>query len=808
MLLPLLAFLSLVLTASSRLVVTQPPREQLPLIARVDKPYLWSLSPRTFTSTNGPIIYSTSTLPPWLSFDPGTLTFHGTPADEDQGYPKIVVTGKDSSGTLSENFTLVVTKNAEPTVNLPISEQFSVPAPFLSSVFVMSSKTSKLTESPALRIPPKWSFSIGFQYETFLSSTQLYYDARQRDGSPLPTWMKFNSTAITLNGVTPEESQVSQPAIISLSLYASDREGYSASSLPFALVVSEHELTMSTSPAILNITTETSFSISFVSELGLLGILVDGRPIKENEIKTLVIDTSEYNWLKYDVGSRILSGDPGNAALGQTFPLLVNIEAFNQTLRVPLGLEIVSSYFLTAILPPIQGIPGKMIEYDLKRDFSDVTKHEDDEVTVAYDSPKAEEWLLYHHESGKLAGTVPSDFKEQQITVTFTAYSSVTHSNSRARLSIVFAPPEHTKKGFHPLGLSTAAHTRLVLGLGVAFGAIGGLCLLGGLLAVFRRCARVEDTAIGGEEGRNVWSEQDKRWYDAGRGGVWANRDANLNEESALVLDRPSITPEGPHERTYGDLGLGLRRVSERSGSQENKSSPGVMSKREFFERLRETVRVVSDKVQGRKASRQRPVIGRPILPQQNEPSMMNSSSTFFEQAGLPSHPGSTIMTNSPSTSTADHSIPRRRADFAPPRSPAQVHARLSRQFSSGSSDSNASERRHASEAVVQTASKAMSIHSGRSASGKSFIAEPPIAAGARPRLVPFTSASRVPVPQRPSSPSLEYAGGSANKRVNSQSAKVWRREPRGELGKGSSNEELKMGLHYVQSFGADSQTS
>ncbi|KAG6886215.1 hypothetical protein C0993_010777 [Termitomyces sp. T159_Od127] len=805
MLIPLLTFLSLALTVSSRLVVTQPPREQLPLIARVDKPYLWSLSPRTFISTSGTITYSTSTLPPWLSFDPGTLTFHGTPADKDQGYPKITVIAKDSSGALSENFALVVTKNAEPLLNLPLSGQFSVPAPFLSSVFVMSPKTGIPTEIPALRIPPKWSFSIGFQYETFLSPTEMYYYARQRDGSPLPKWMTFNPKAITLNGVTPEESQVSQPAIISLSLYASDREGYSASSLPFALVISEHELSMSSSPAILNITAETSFSISFVSRLGMLGVLVDGRPLEESEIQALVIDTSGFDWLKYDNGSRTLSGDPGNATLGQTYPLLVSLEAFNQTLRVPLCLEIVSSYFLSPILSPIQGIPGEMIEYDLQRDLSDVTRHEDDEVTVAFDPPKAGEWLSFHHESRKLAGTVPTDFNEQQITITFTAYSSVTHSNSRARLSIVFAPPEHTKKGFHPLGLSRAAHTRLVLGLGIAFGAVGGLCLLGGLLAVFRRCARVEDTAIGGEEGRNVWSEQDKRWYDAGRSDVWTGRDPNLSEKPALSLDQSSNTREGPHERAYGDLGLGLRRVSERSGSQGNKPNSGVMSKREFFERLKETVRVVSDKVQGRKASRQRPVIGRPILPQQNE---IHSSSTFFEQTGLPSHPGSTIMTNSPSTSTAEHSIPRRRADFAPPRSPAQVHTRLSRQFSSGSSDSNSSERRHASEATVQTASKAMSMHSGRSTSGKSFITEPPIAAGVRPRLVPFTSASRVPIPHCPSSPSLDCNGGSANKRVNSQSAKVWRREPRGELGKGSSNDELKMGLHYVQSLGADSQTS
>ncbi|KAG6910038.1 hypothetical protein DXG01_013762 [Tephrocybe rancida] len=807
MLLPLLTCLALVLTASaSRLTVTQPPGEQLPLIARVDKPYSWSLSPHTFTSTNGPITYSASALPPWLSFDPGTMTFSGTPSHTDQGYPRIEVTAKDSSNTVSKIFTLCVTRDAEPTLNMPIAQQFSTPAPYLSSVFVMSSNTGIKTDDPALRIPPKWSFSIGFQYNTFTSSTgSLYYEARQRDGSALPGWMVFDPKAMTLNGVTPKETEISQPAVIPLSLYASDQEGYSSSSLPFVLIILANEVSfMNAIPVPINITD--SFSLSLQAKI--LGVLVNGRPIEDSEINALAIDTSAYGWLKYDRGSRTLSGDPGNDISEQTFPLLATLEAFNQSLPVPMCLVIVPSYFTAPTLSPIQGIPGEMIEYDLQGAFSDITKQQGDEVKpTSFEPPYAQNWLSYN--SGKLAGTVPKDFSGDQITVTFTAYSSVTHSTSHAKLPIVCAPPEHTKKSFHPLGLSAAAHSRLVLGLGVTFGVVGGLCLIGGLLAAIRRCARVEDTAVGGEEGRNVWSDRDKKWYGAG----WSDRDPNFTEKPNLSLDRRASfdVPNGTHNQAYEDLGLGLRRVSERSHSQGSNQSPGVMSKREFFTRLRETVRVVSDKVQGRKVSRQRPVIGKPILPhaqERSEPPMIPSSSTFFEQAGLTSHPGSTIMTNSPSASTAEHSIPRRRADFAPPRLPAPAHTRLSRQLSSGSSASDTSERIHASEAVVQIASKAMSIHSGRSVSGRSFITEPPLAAATRPRLVPFTSASRVPVPHRPASPpGLQRDGGSSSKRVNSQSAKVWRREPKGGAPKESSDE-LKMGLHYVQSLGADPQSS
>ncbi|KAF8074992.1 hypothetical protein FPV67DRAFT_608940 [Lyophyllum atratum] len=830
----LLTFLALTLTASaSHLAVGLPADEQLPVIARVNKPYSWSLSPHTFSSPNGALTYSTSALPSWLSFDSKTLNFYGTPSSKDEGNPRITITAKDSSSTVSSAVTLCVTHYPEPTLHLPISQQFSAPAPSLSSVFILASNSGLSTDCPALRIPPKWSFSIGFQGDTFRSENELYYEARLRDGSPLPAWMVFDPDAITVNGVTPGESMLPQPTIISLSLYASDQKGYSAASLPFDLCLAAHELSVSTpSLPTINVTADTPFSVPLSSPADFLGVLIDGKAIQPSEIMTLVVDTSQYgSWLNYDHGSRTLSGNPGNTTFppGQRPLLLVTLTTtFNQSVRVPVHLAIVPSYFSSSVLPSIQAARNDTIHFDLRQDFSHATEHDDVNLTAAPQPSDVENWLKFNSETGQLEGTVPSDFPGTDVTVIFTAYSRVTHSTSHSSLSITLAPPDHTTKGYRPMGLSAAAHSRLVLGLGIAFGVIGGLCLIGGLLAVIRRFARVEDTAIGGEEGRNVWSEQDKKWYGIGlekaRGHGWANRDPNFTEKpQRLTDDRMSYNSHHGIQEQYGHLGLGLRRVSERShpdGSPSSNPSPGVMSKREFFTKLRETVRVVSDKATGRKVSRKRPVIGRPILPAQqvlptygDPPMLVNSFSNPFNEHGLPSHPGSTIMTNSPSTSTAEHSIPRRRADFAPPRSPAQVYfddARLSRQLSSGSTASNTSERIHAAEAVVHIASKATSIRSGSSGKGRSLAAEPPLPTDSRPRLVPFTSATRVPVPRRPSSPpglQNNSKGASPSKRVVSQTAKVWKKNLKDGMAKGGSSDELKMGLHYVQSLGADPQS-
>ncbi|GLB41796.1 putative dystroglycan-type cadherin-like domains containing protein [Lyophyllum shimeji] len=830
-----LTVLALTLTvSSSHLVVLHPADEQLPLVARVDKPYSWSLYPHTFNSSDGSLTYSTSKLPSWLSFDPQKLNFHGTPSSEDEGNPRITVTAKGSSGTASTSVTLCVTSYPGPTLNLPISQQFSAPAPSLSSVFILARNSALSTPSPALRIPPKWSFSIGFEYETFKSENELYYEARQRDGSALPDWMVFNPDAITVNGVVPSEFVISQPHVVSLSLYASDQKGYSASSQPFDLILADHELWMSAgSLPDINIIADAPFTFTFSSPADFLGVLIDGRAIQPDEITTLVVDTSPYgSWLKYDQGTRTLSGDLGNNSLapGQNLPLLANLTAFNQSLRVPVHLAAIPSYFARSELPPINAAPGDAIRFNLKQFFANATEHDDVNLTVALQPPEAGDWL--NLASAELVGTIPFDFAAPRITAVFTATSPLTHLTSHASLSIVSAPgapPEGTKKGYHPFGLSAAAHSRLALGLGITFGVVGGLCFVAGLLAVIRRCARVEDTAIGGEEGRNVWSEEDKKWYgigvQRGRGYGWADRDPNFTEKPRPTLDyRASYNARHGTQEQYANLGLGLRRVSERSQSEAGAPSnriPGVMSKGEFFTKLRETVRVVSDKATGRKVSRKRPVIGKPMLPSQHAHASATDPAALvsyppnpFGEPGLPSHPGSTIMTNSPSTSTADHSIPRRRADFAPPRSPDEVHlddARHLRQHSSGSTASNTSERRHATEAVVQTASKATSIRGGRSGSGRSNV-EPPLPANARPRLVPFTSASRVPVPRRPSSPAGldDSIGVSPNKRVASQTAKVWRRDKRDGPGivKAGSSDELQMGLHYVQSLGADPQAA
>jgi axial budding pattern protein 2 len=91
---------------------------------------------------------------------------------------------------------------------------------------------------------------------------------------------------------------------------------------------------------------------------------------------------------------------------------------------------------------------------------------------------------------------------------------------------------------------------------------------------------------------------------------------------------------------------------------------------------------------------------------------------------------------------------------------------------------------------------------------------EMPMGPPTRPRLVPFTSSTRVPVPQAigVGAPAVQGVGFVGN-RITSQRAKVHKvvsKDENGVVEEGSNlkpsgtSEELRMGIHYVRSLGAD----
>ncbi|GJE90457.1 hypothetical protein PsYK624_065930 [Phanerochaete sordida] len=798
-------------------VVQHSLEDQLPLIARTNTPYSWTASNNTFVSTrNATLEYTATDLPGWLAFDRNTLSFHGTPSKGDEGSHTITLTAKESnpSDQDSSSFSLIVSSAPAPKVKHPVVEQFKLPNPSLSSVYLVSQNSALKSEVPALRIPPKWSFSIGFEYDTFTSDTveDIFYAALQRDGSPLPDWIEFNPRSITFNGVTPPTRDERFPRSLALSLHGSDQEGYSSGSLPFDIFVAEHELSLSViSLPTINVTADTEFSVSLNSPADFSGVLLDGQPIQPSDIVTMEVDTSFYgSWLDYDTASKTLSGTPPDGMdIDEDDPVLpVTITTtVNQTIETNVSIAVVPSYFTAPMLQPVLIQGGQPWTFALAPYLSNATGpggHDDVSLSAAFDPDASTQFLTFNPSAATITGTMPQNFSDySHITITFTAYSHVTHSTSHASLPISLTPADyahsHDKTGTQ---LSAATKAKLLLGLKIAFGIVGGLFLFGISLAAFRRFARVEDTALIGEEAQRAWTEEEKKWYGIG---------IDVNGQ---------------------DVGTELRRVRTRMGnespwSSRSLGSPAVMSKAEFLTRVRTAARRVSDTVRniGSTNNKKRPVIGKPTLIMAEDgrsPSLDNPFDDINAAMYVPSATSgwtgaSVSIPGSPSDSTGGRSIPRRRPDFGPPgRSPStmllatppqtyvsKTHAYaqgapLTRSASVESDGSGESARTHATEAVIQ---RARSVRSVRSAASMVSVGEHGASAA---RLVPF-GAARVPVPKATQDQPVAAAGQVRTKRVTSQMAKVFRSmstEKRFSQAEGLPGDDLSVGIEYVRALG------
>lgn len=146
-----------------------------------------------------------SPLPEWLSFDPATLTFSGTPTDGDVAVLQLWVTATDLGGaSVSTPFELTVRNvNDAPTVANPVGAK-------------------QATEDLAFTYTvPAGTFADA---DAYVGDT-LTYTAKLANGSALPSWLQFNATTRTFSG-TPANANVGE---ITVRLTAKDGSGATVS---------------------------------------------------------------------------------------------------------------------------------------------------------------------------------------------------------------------------------------------------------------------------------------------------------------------------------------------------------------------------------------------------------------------------------------------------------------------------------------------------------------------------------------------------------------------------------------------------
>lgn len=460
-----------------------PVSNQLPLVARVGQYYSWSISPNTFGTANETVSVS-SKLPSWLAFS--NLTFSGMPQTSDEGTVDVTI----SSGGNHDSFQLCVTHYPAPTLNIPIASQFNGSNPSMSSVFFLDSNSALQDNNPALRIPLRWSFSIGFDYGTFVSQNDLFYYALRADGSPLPEWITFDSNTVTFDGVT-RSPPLTEGDKISLVFIASDQPGYSAVQAPFDLFIDTHGI-YSSGSSVLNVTEGEQFEFDLSQDDWFFdGVVIDNSTIHWDNLTSLTIDTSAVSWLSYNSDNFTLSG---TAPSKGSFLIPMTLEAFNQSVTLNASVALLPSYFISATLPGTYAQPGADFKLPIASYLSNTSDLSAHDISLSSNSSASYLSLAPGSDGTNiLTGRIPSNPGASFVDVELTAYDHTTHAASHASLRISFRNinSDATQR------TTQAQRRRLIYGLSIGLGGAMATVLVAGGMAVIRKCCRVQDSAVG-----------------------------------------------------------------------------------------------------------------------------------------------------------------------------------------------------------------------------------------------------------------------------------------------------------------------
>ena len=211
-----------------------------------------------------------SALPRWLSFDPATRSFTGTPKNENVGTLDIKVTATDIGSTsVSDIFRLEVTNtNDAPTISLGAS-------------------SVTITEDVA------YSYS-------FVASDVDVGDNLTIAATTKPSWLILDTTAQTLFG-TPTNEAVGDHAVV---LTATDQSGSVATQSFTISVTNTNDAPTITSTEVTAVNEDASYSYTML-----------GSDVDVGDSLTLAATTLP-SWLSFDASTGILSGTPTNEAVG------------------------------------------------------------------------------------------------------------------------------------------------------------------------------------------------------------------------------------------------------------------------------------------------------------------------------------------------------------------------------------------------------------------------------------------------------------------------------------------------------------
>jgi uncharacterized repeat protein (TIGR02059 family) len=272
-------------------IVAHPIADQT---ATEDQPFSFRIAPDSFADADAgdTLIYAAALangdpLPAWLSFDPATRTFSGTPANGDIGTLTVRVTATDrANAAVSDIFAITVHNvNDAPVVVHPLADQTA-------------------TEDQP--------FSFRFASDSFAdvnAGDVLTYMASLADGGPLPAWLSFNAATRNFSG-TPGNGDV---GALSVTVIARDGGGASISDT-FTLTIGNvndvptiarpiaDQAVIEDQPFSFQIAPDSFADVDAGDTIIYAATLANGDPLPA--------------WLSFDPATRTFSGTPANGDVG------------------------------------------------------------------------------------------------------------------------------------------------------------------------------------------------------------------------------------------------------------------------------------------------------------------------------------------------------------------------------------------------------------------------------------------------------------------------------------------------------------
>lgn len=373
--------------------------EQLPNIALVGSPYLFTLAYGTYGSSTGAgVNYTATGLPSWLLFDEASRTFTGMPQLKDVGSFQITLNGLDlrDQSTLSNAYLMLVADTTQINLSSP------------DVMFTTIAKYGQTNGQDGLVVRPGEQFSIQFSKDVFNPNGNIKaYYGRSQDRTPLPNWINFDSGSLTFSGTVPQVvSSIAPSFSYNFCFISADYPGYASAVGTFNLVVGAHLLSTSFIE---------SFKINgtYGSKLNqtvpvLTSVFLDQKAVTPQNLSSVSLkDAPSFVTLG---ANYTLQGTFPNSTSTANFSVLVK-DVFGNSVDLPYQISSLGSLFTVSSLPDVNATRGQYFELQLMKSyFTDVNSSS---IDVSTNST----WLKYESSNMTLLGMVPSDFQQASVQV-------------------------------------------------------------------------------------------------------------------------------------------------------------------------------------------------------------------------------------------------------------------------------------------------------------------------------------------------------------------------------------------------------